>query len=63
MPRWVLTVAIALVFAGVYAGMAIAFADLGVANVVFGTILAAGVGAMVGAVVVGSRSRRRQPRV
>jgi putative Mn2+ efflux pump MntP len=63
MPRWVLTLAIAVAFAALYAGMAIAFADVSVANVVFGTILAAGVGAMVGAVFVAGRSRRRQPRV
>ena len=62
-PRWVLTLAIAVLFAAVYVVMAIAFADVGAANIVFGTILAAGVGAMVGAVFVGGRSRKRQPRV
>jgi ABC-type uncharacterized transport system permease subunit len=63
MPNWVLTLAVAVLFGGLYAVMAIAFADVSIANVIFVTILAAGVGAMVGAVVVGSRSRRRRPRV
>lgn len=58
-----LAVAAAVGFAALYVVMAIAFADVGVGNLVFGAILAAGVGAMVGAVFVGGRSRRRQPRV
>jgi len=63
MPRWALVALGAVVFGALYAVMAVVFGDVGTANVVFGTILAAGVGALVTTVFVAGRSRRRQPRV
>jgi ABC-type uncharacterized transport system permease subunit len=63
MSSWLLTLAVAVLFGALYAVMAIVFADVGVANLIFVTILAAGVGAIVGAVFVGGRSRKRRPRV
>jgi hypothetical protein len=58
-----ITVAGAVFAALLYAGMAIVFGEVSVGTIIVGSILFAGVGAMVTAVFVAGRSRRRQPRV
>jgi hypothetical protein len=63
MPNWVLIVAGGILFALLYAVMAAVFADVGVANIIVVSILAAGVGAIVTAVFVASRTRGRRPRL
>lgn len=62
MPRWTLIVAGALAAALLYGLMAYLVGGLSIGTVIVGSILFAGVGAMVTAVFVAGRSRRRQPR-
>jgi hypothetical protein len=62
MPRWVITVAGAVAAALLYGAMAYLVGGMSIGTVIVGSILFAGVGAMVTGVFVADRSRRRQPR-
>jgi tellurite resistance protein TehA-like permease len=59
MPGWIFPAVGAAVAAALYAVMASFYADVGVAQLIAGSILFAGVGAMVTAALTARRSTRR----